>query len=590
MSSKPLFAIAAVALCPVFLIGHAQRAPLTPPSSTSKPEDRCVVQGQVVNAITGEPLKKATVRLIRTNTKTSDDMTQGAQGYSMASEAGGNFKIENVEPGDYRLSGDRTGYLNGQYGAKRFGQRGTTITLRPGQQMTNISLPLTPQAVISGKVLDQDGDPVNGAMVQVVVTTWQRGKMRYMPRNGSNTNDLGEYRIANVRPGKYYLLVQRVRYMPNNDLPPEPGKPDIRPIRTYYPEAANLQSATQLDVKAGQELSDMNIRLLSSATYHIRGKVVGNLPEGAGDQMNINASGRDDDAMMMMGGGTMVSKDRSFDIAGVAPGSYRLNVFSMNGEARFLGHQDVDVSQGDVNDVQVAIVPPGTLRGNVVVEGNPPAGTAPANMKNIRVFLNPGEAGTPMFGNNNVLVKEDGTFSLDNVGPGKYHVFINAPSGTYLKSLRIGNQEMLGKEIDLQGSGQITLVLSYGVSEVDGTVQRQNSSESDANTGQPNTTPDANIVLIPEPLPEDGSGMHFGEAQAGGVFTIKNVPPGRYRAYAFETLNYEQLQNPEVLKQLEPKGTEVDLKQNDKKQVQLPLITDEDMQQIYGRLGIEITQ
>jgi hypothetical protein len=575
------------------VVGMSQARQLSAPAATSKPEDRCVLQGRVVNALTGEPLKKASLRLIRVNTNPSDDSNQpGQQGYSTSSEADGNFKIENIEPGDYHLSGERTGYLNGQYGAKKTGQRGTTIALRAGQQMTNISFPLTPQAVISGKVIDQDGDPVNGAMVQLVAETWQRGKLRHMPRNGSNTNDLGEYRIANVRPGKYYLVVQRVRWMPNAEPPPEPGKPDIRPVRTYYPEAPNLESATQLDVRAGQDLTGMNIQLISAATYHIRGKVVGNVGEGIADQMNINATGRDqDDMMFMFGGGGTVSKDRSFDLAGMAPGSYRLNVFTSNGQPRLIGRQDVEVGQGDVNDVQVTIAAPGTFRGQVIVEGNPPAGASPANLKNVHVFMNPAEPGTPMFGNNNTNVKEDGNFSIDNLSPGRYQLNVNAPSGTYLKSVRLGNQEVLGKDIDLsQGSGQITAVLSYGVAELDGTVQRQNGTESDGGSGQANPTPDASIVLVPDTLHEDGSGMRFGNTSGGGSFTVKNVPPGHYRAYAFEDLNYEQLQNADVLKQLEPKGTDVELKQNDKKQIQLPLISGDDMQQIYARLGIEVQQ
>jgi hypothetical protein len=84
--------------------------------------------------------------------------------------------------------------------------------------------------------------------------------------------------------------------------------------------------------------------------------------------------------------------------------------------------------------------------------------------------------------------------------------------------------------------------------------------------------------------------MHFGNSGTGGSFTVKQVPPGRYRAYAFEKMDFQQLQNPEVVRQLASKGTDVELKENDKKQIQLPLITTDDMQQIYSRLGIELPQ
>ncbi len=571
----------------------AQR-PIAPPPTISKPEDRCVLQGRVTNGVTGEPLKKATVRLIKQLTAVkSDGLPPGQQGYSATSETDGGFKIENIEPGDYRLSGSRSGYLDTQYGAKNVGERGSTISLRPAQQLANINLTLTPQAVISGKVIDQDGDPVNGAMVQLLAETWQRGKLRHMMQNGSNTNDLGEYRIANVRPGKYYLLVQRMRFTPDAESPAEPGKQEIRPVKTFYPEAPNLGAATPLDVKAGQDLSGINIRQRNGVTYHIRGKVLGAVPEGTNERLSVSASVRDEqDMMFMFGGGANVTKDHTFDLSGIAPGSYTLSVFAMGGQLKGLGHADVDVGQGDVNDVQLTIVPPGALRGQVTFEGNPQAGSAAVNLKNVHIYLAPTDMSMMMFGNNNAIPKDDGTFTIDNVSPGKYYVNPNAPSGTYLKSVRFGSQEVLGKELDLaQGSGQITLIFSYGVAEVDGTVQfPQNAAATGdaASSAQPAVTPDATIVLIPDALNEDGSGMHMGSSGANNSFTVKQVPPGHYRAYAFESVDYGQLQNPDVLKQLEGKGVDVEVKENDKKQIQLPLVSEEAMRQIYSKLGIDV--
>ena len=568
---------------------------LTPPPSTSKPEDRCVVQGHVSNAITGEPVRKANIRLTRQNVApNAGNTSQGPQGYSTISQADGSFKIENIEPGNYHLSGDRAGYLLTEYGSKGVGQGGRTITLRPGQQLTNISLGLTPQGVITGKVLDQDGDPVAGAMVQLVVEMWQRGKLRHIMQNGANTNDLGEYRIANVRPGKYYLVAQIMRFSPNGEPPAEPGKPDIRPVRTFYPEATAIGGATPIQVRAGQELTGTDIRLHSTATYHIRGRIVGAIPDNPSDRITVSAAARDEqDPMWTIGGGTSVTKDRTFDIAGLAPGSYTLTVFTAGRGIRAFGRQDVEVGQADVSDVQISIVPPTTLHGQVMFEGNPPAGASPVSLKNVHVYLAPAEA--MMFGGNmNGVPGDDGNFTLDNLAPGKYYLNVNAPAGTYLKSVRLGNQDILGREFDLaQGTAPISVILSYGVAELDGVVQfpQSGTDSGDAGpNGQPNATPDAPVVLVPDKLNEDGSGLRFGTSGAGGAFTMKNLPPGHYRAYALERLDFNELQNPDVLKELEIKGTDVELNQNDKKQIQLPLITTGDLQQIYTKLGIEVSQ
>jgi hypothetical protein len=237
---------------------------------------------------------------------------------------------------------------------------------------------------------------------------------------------------------------------------------------------------------------------------------------------------------------------------------------------------------------------PGTVRGQVSFEGNPPAGTTPANLKNVRVFLMSAESSRMMMGNNSATPADDGTFAIENVTPGKFYVQANPPRGTYLKSMRLGNQEMVGKEIDLtSGSGQISLVYSYGVSEVDGTVQfpqESAGSTTSASAGQPAATPDTSIVLIPDQLNEDGSGIHTGNSSSGGSFSVKSISPGRYRAYAFERLQYGALQNPDVQRELASRGVDVELKENDRKQVQLNLITEDEMNQIYAKLGIERPQ
>jgi hypothetical protein len=513
------------------------------------------------------------------------------QGYATTAGPDGTFTIENIEPGDYHLTGERFGFLNSNYGAKKYGERATTISLRPGQQMNNINFAMTPQAVIAGKVVDQDGDPVPNVQVSLIGEMWQRGKLTHQMQNGGGTNDLGEFRMANVRPGKYYLLAQK-SFMGDSDTGVENGKPEIRPVKTFYPEAATVKSAILLEVKAGQDLTGMDIRMRTAATFHIRGKVVGPLPEGNNmNRLNVSASARDDyfEAMPWMAQSSIMTKDRTFDISGIAPGAYTVSLFGNAGPMRVIGRAEVEVGQADVNDVELMIQQPGTVHGQVSFEANPPAGTTPANVKNVRVFLLNAENNRMMMGNNSATPGDDGTFKIENVLPGKYYLQANAPRGTYLKSVRLGNQEMAGKAIDLSsGSGQMTLVYSYGVAELDGTVQfPQSSSEAIASTS---ATPDVSVVLIPEQMHEDGSGIEMSNSGAGGSFSVKNVPPGRYKAYAFEKLQYGALQNPDVQRELASRGVDVELKENDRKQVQLSLITEDDLNTVFTKLGIEIPQ
>lgn len=570
---------------------------VTPPPSTTKPEDRCVVAGRVTNALTGEPLRKVNVQLA-TRMKAPVDFENGntPHGYSTASQPDGSFKFDNVEPGEYLLSGNRNGYLNSEYGAKNRRQRGSILNLRPGQQLTDLSFALTPQSVITGKVFDQDGDPVNGAMVQIVAETWDRGKMHHRMLNGANTNDLGEYRLSGLSPGKYYVLVQTMQFMGHSQVATDPSKPEVQPLRTLYPEAPNFEAATPLQLGPGQDLTGIDIRLRAGATYHIRGRVLGNLPDGAADRVAVNATAHNDDENMffMFNGNSMLTKQRTFDIAGLTPGSYTLHLFAAGPQMKPLAQQDVEVGQADLNDVQLMIVQPGTLRGQVTLEGTPKTGASAEALKNVQLVLVGTDSARMMFGIEPARPKEDGSFVLENVAAGKYYLTVNPPPETYLKSVRFGNQEILGKELDLtQGFGQLSVVFSYGVAEVDGTVQRPQTTPAgadEAGSAQPVTTPEFQIALVPETLREDGTGKYFGNSGGGGSFSIKGVAPGHYHAYALEQMDYGQMENPDVLKQLESKGVEIDVKENEQKQIQLPLITEDEMQQIYARLGIEVSQ
>jgi carboxypeptidase family protein len=324
------------ALIPAQVVVTTQAPQLRPPPSNTPPEQKCVVGGRVTNLLTGESLKKATIHLTRSvsgsmsmDTVEFGDSASASQGYMATSGADGSFRIEGIEPGDYTLSGERGGYLRTEYGAKGPTQSGIVATLRPGQQLTDINLRLNPQAVITGKVLDEDGDPVSNAAVYVLRRTWQRGKRRLLPQGGANVNDLGEFRIADLSPGKYYMCASVVNFRRSNEEAPPPGKPDIRPIRTCHSGTTTLEAASPIEIAPGQDLSGLDIRLHSAQTYHVRGKVVGDVPAGEGRETMLSLAPRDDVMFFLGTNHASMNKDRTFDIAGVAPGPYTLHLFVM---------------------------------------------------------------------------------------------------------------------------------------------------------------------------------------------------------------------------------------------------------------------
>jgi hypothetical protein len=254
----------------------------------------------------------------------------------------------------------------------------------------------------------------------------------------------------------------------------------------------------------------------------------------------------------------------------------------MSGQIRNRARQEVDVGTGDLDGVVLTLTPPGSIKGVARLEGTPPSNGPQLSASNLHVGLVPAEMTGMIGGPANAKFSPDGTFTIENVSPGKFYVQTNAPPGTYLKSIRFGNSEVLGKELDLSSgaAGQLELVYRYGPGEIDGQLESAQNGTTDNGAA-------AQIAVVPEQLTADGTGIRYATTDAKGNFKTPNLAPGRYRAYAFEEVNYNALQNPDMLKQLESKSEVFEVKENEKKQVQLPLIPRDEVDQLYARLGIQ---
>jgi hypothetical protein len=399
------------------------------------------------------------------------------------------------------------------------------------------------------------------------------------------SDDLGEYRISNLRPGKYYVCAEAGFGMGTSELPAIPGKPDVRQVRTFFPDTTSIDNAAPVQLQTGQNLTGTDIRLRTVPTYHVRGRLAGARTSLQG--LGVSISPRDSGITVFLEGGN-VSKKGTFDLGGVPTGNYALNLYEESSDFHVLGTTLVEVSGSEVNDVVINVVPASTLRGRIQVEGATPGASEAPNLGSVRVALQ--GMNESAYGSGEAYAKSDGSFAIESLSPGRYalHLFPTL-DGAYIKSVQLGQQEMLGKELDFsQGvSGALLITLGYGVAEVNGTVQTpQQEAGSEASSNKPVSA--TSIALVPEELRPDGSGFQYGNTTQTGTFSIKNVPPGRYRAYALEDMKRDQMDNPDFLKQLESKGVELEVKENDKKQIQLTLIPAAETQRILTQLGIDV--
>jgi len=148
----------------------------------------------------GEAVRKATIRLVGIGNQGSP-----AFRYAETTDIDGKFLFEDVAPGRYMLTAEKAGFVPGRYGARSTTSPGTQLAVSAGQEMKDLVFLLTPQGVITGRVTDEDGDPVRGVQVTILRTGYNRGRRLFLPSGGTNTDDQGNFRAGSLAPGRYYL-------------------------------------------------------------------------------------------------------------------------------------------------------------------------------------------------------------------------------------------------------------------------------------------------------------------------------------------------------------------------------------------------
>ena len=180
------------------LLLQSAPTPNSPPAS---------IEGMVVDSQM-QPVAGAEVRAFWDPPPMMYQPDQVPRGYS---DSAGKFLISNLSPGGFQLWVSAPGYVSQTYGAKTSGSvlssNGTVISLVSGQKASGITVRLTAASTISGHVVSNNGDPLSGMSISVVRAAYDSSGMRIfvLVSGGTETDDRGEYRIAGIPPGRYYL-------------------------------------------------------------------------------------------------------------------------------------------------------------------------------------------------------------------------------------------------------------------------------------------------------------------------------------------------------------------------------------------------
>jgi uncharacterized GH25 family protein len=535
----------------------AQTAPQADQAGQKQPAV-CTVLGQVLTAVEGSPLKSSRVVLIQENAGSHP------QAFAANTDSDGRFEIKKVTPGQYRFIASHAGYIAQQYKSKGMGG-GALLTLAPGQEVNDGLFRLVRAAVVTGRVVDEVGEPMARVAVTALRKLTAEEKEDWGPRakkeeltalSAAMTDDRGEYRIFGLKPGEYYVKASE------SDAPGFFGswgedESMSWSVRTslgsqyapvFYPGVLQVDQAQPVALGPGDEV-EADFAMRHVKTVEVAGRVVssdGNPATRCYVQLDVPEAGWND------GFSASTSAKGEFSIKGVPPGSYVLTAQESDADIRHMTRQKLEVGNDNLDSLVIAFGKGTNIRGRIV------AASPGSALDRIRIQLeSTSESDISAFGFGRV--KRDGSFEIKEVSDGNYALWVYGMEQTwYIKSAHMGAEDVLQKGLEVErgsSGGMLEITLSSATAQLEGAVTEHDEPVAGAQ-----------VRVKPDPeTPYNRIRATSASTDQNGRFTFSTLPPGKYRVTA--KLPSASSQSPEASS--EPKT--VTLGEHDHQAVQLML-------------------
>jgi hypothetical protein len=538
---------------PAGVQGVAMPMPQMPPRDNAQPvkPGTATLRGHVVAADTGQPLRKAQVRVV------AGEMRENRMA---TTDADGRYEFKLLPAGRYSISASKGSYVGLQYGQQRPFEPGKPLEILDGQTVEKVDFALPRGGVITGRILDEFGEPMADA--QVAAQRYQNfnGRRRLMPAGRpAMTNDIGEFRLFAIPPGQYYLsaTLRSMGMMGDTD-----DRSGYAP--TYFPGTPNMAEAQKVTIGIGQIVSDINMALMPTRTARITGTAVDS--QGRPFVGMVMAMPRGDSMMMMFGPPGQTKPDGSFAISGLAPGTYVLQTQG-GGPDGDSASTEVTISGDDVNGIRLVASKPSTASGRVVVE---PAAAQALRPSMLRLSIQPVVFDMPMMGMTGPgVVNDDLTFEL-KTRPGRMKVALAGPApGWTIRAVRHRGTDVTDSGIEFRANEDITEIeveLTNRLTDLSGLVTNSRGA----------AVKDYSVVIFAQDRDKwtaNSRYMRTGRPDQDGRFKLTGLPPGEYHIVALEYLDTDQWPEPEYLERVRSKATSVTISEGETKSVDLKINT-----------------
>jgi hypothetical protein len=516
----------------------------------------CRISGTVIDSLSEQPLAGSEVTL-RGPTQSSGSNWKSL---SVTADAEGHFAFDSLTPGRYIITAFHTGYVN--MGPGRAGARPRAANLTtPGQSIDDFAVALTPGGAISGRLTNPSNKALNQVTVQVLRHEYISGHIDLGEVSSSQTSKSGEYRIASLSPGRYFL-----RFLYLDPQPQKPGSDDAY-VPAYYPGTSDQSQAVALTIRPGEELGGMDMTLTPRHTSTVKGVVLDAAAKTPYSDGEVNLIPKEGAIFPSPYHATTDAKGR-FAIPGVPAGEY-IATAQIEGEGsqatKKFGQKPVRVGDAALDGIEILVARGVEVSGHIRVEGK-----TVVDLTQITGSIDTTENWAREFGGeiDEAHIRSDGSFVFYDVPEGAYRISFSAvPPGTYVKS-SAGSEAVEDASIGVAPGlpvRSLDFALSANAASITGTALTDQ---------QP--APGAIILLVPSP--DRRSIYHFYKrvvADSQGKFSLPSLVPGDYKIFAFEDLRRGSMMDPDFLSEFETAGKDLTLKEGDTPTVQLDVIPSE---------------
>jgi hypothetical protein len=509
------------------------------------------IAGTVVSKTDGHPL--ARTRVVLRDAKDQDKFE------SWVTADDGKFTFNALPAGKYSLAGTKRGFITAAY--DQHDQFSTAIVTGAGLDTETLVLRLSPTAVITGKVLDEFGDPVRHASVNAYFDDHSSGVDQIRQARVAQTDDQGAYEVPSLNPGTYFLsanakpwyAIHPASSPSNTGQESDPSSAtgvdhslDVAYPLTYYPDVTDAESAMPIPIRGGERIQ-VDIHLNPVPSLHLLFRVPSDKNNGFAVPQ-LEQPSFDGSTPLPTDSAQFVSPGL-VEITGVPAGRYnvRLNgsgpTTQMNGVDFSKDGEEIDTARGEaLGSVKVTA----QVRGEATLPSRLTVGLGSAHRGPVawKEFDAKGEA------------------QLEQVPPGRYTIFIWGPPKPYsITRMSAEGASGLGRTLTVPAgaTASVSLTLAGGSLRIDGTAKR---------AGKPFAG--AMVVLVPKDPEVNRDLFRRDQSDLDGTFTLQNVVPGSYTVLAIENgwdLNWSQ---PGVIAAYLSRGRTIEVGQQAGRAIKLP--------------------